>query len=441
MKRYKPQYMAEEIEIGTGSPIVVAGWTPLSHVHKYLAPSDYAALGSLYSCEGINILLRNIFVNPHIKEIIYLAATPSDEVVLPILLSVFEGPKPPTIIESIFDFRSLHLLRSNVKLTVCSDAYQMSKACKCSCPISGAWAAPLDFPIIKPDLDADKPAPYYGHTIRSSSFKVAWENIVHRVMSCGVTEENQRDGLWKSLGSISVEVNTEKTNDTTYGLDIDPALADRYARELLYPDPHEDDRAYTYGKRIRSHFEIDQIDAVIDRIRRDDRTIRGVISLWSPLEDGRSEEPPCLTQISFRVVQGRLCIHALFRSHDVYSGWPYNAFGLRRVQEHVAVLLGYPIGSFVLTSHNAHIYDRSWSSARQVKPKSRQLFEDPYGAFSVRKDGESVEITRYDSSSTLVDSARFTRLRDAESWISRTVPGLDVSHALYLGRTIWQAFQ
>lgn len=79
MFEYKPLHKPNQLIYGQGQTAVIAGWTVKSALAPHLHPHEYAVIGQLYSpTRGINLLIRNLLANPHVRYLVVLAATKED---------------------------------------------------------------------------------------------------------------------------------------------------------------------------------------------------------------------------------------------------------------------------------------------------------------------------------------------------------------------------
>ncbi|MEM0282455.1 MAG: thymidylate synthase, partial [Desulfurococcaceae archaeon] len=72
---------------------------------------------------------------------------------------------------------------------------------------------------------------------------------------------------------------------------------------------------YTYHERLFNYrlpndVIINQIDEVIKKLKKAPYTRRAQAITWQPWKDLEAEHPPCLQRIWFRVVEGKLAMHA-----------------------------------------------------------------------------------------------------------------------------------
>ncbi len=142
---------------------------------------------------------------------------------------------------------------------------------------------------------------------------------------------------------------------------------------------------YTYGNRLGGHFGIDQVKKIIEKLQKDPNAREAVGVLFDPKVDIEAEHRPCITLIQALKNQEKLNLNVYVRSHDIFGGWPLNAFGLRKLQQQIAHETDIPLGNLTFISASAHIYDFNWSEAQKIiTENSFDPFEtDPRGFFRV----------------------------------------------------------
>ena len=114
-----------------------------------------------------------------------------------------------------------------------------------------------------------------------------------------------------------------------------------------------------YGYRWRNHFGRDQLIAAARMLKEDPTTRRVVLSMWdgSCDLDAHHNDLPCNTHIYFRVVDGKLNMTVCNRSNDVIWGMTgANAVHMTMLQELIAAEADIPIGSYIVFTNNAHVY-------------------------------------------------------------------------------------
>jgi len=127
-----------------------------------------------------------------------------------------------------------------------------------------------------------------------------------------------------------------------------------YSEQFMSPENPGFD--YTYGERLRRNNEVDQIVAVIKRLRESPVTRRAVMTTWHSSDLMSDLHVPCMIMDDFLMRDNKLHLTAVFRSHDIKQAWPQNVFGLYTMLKFVANEVGTDVGSITTFSVNAHIY-------------------------------------------------------------------------------------
>lgn len=102
--------------------------------------------------------------------------------------------------------------------------------------------------------------------------------------------------------------------------------------------------------------EIDQIQYVIDEIRRNPNSRRLVVSAWEPGNAIYSKLPPCHYTFAFNVNSGKLNCHLTQRSGDIALGIPFNLAAYSILTQIIAQETNLEPGEFAHTIVDAHIY-------------------------------------------------------------------------------------
>jgi thymidylate synthase len=102
--------------------------------------------------------------------------------------------------------------------------------------------------------------------------------------------------------------------------------------------------------------EVDQIQYVIDEIKRNPNSRRLVISAWEPGNATTSKLPPCHYTFVFNVNDGKLNCHLTQRSGDIALGIPFNLAAYSLLTQVIAQQVELELGQFAHTIVDAHIY-------------------------------------------------------------------------------------
>ncbi len=183
----------------------------------------------------------------------------------------------------------------------------------------------------------------------------------------------------------------------------------------------------------------------MDELRATRYSRRAVAGLWDPARDAGAVDPPCLNLVQARVRDSKLYLTAYFRSHDVFRAWLLNAFGLRKLQAHVAQRVGdCMLGDLVIVSQSAHIYADSWQAARTLTRerardylKNPRLIRDPRGSFNIRIEGFQIHVDHYSPAGGLLANFTGTQARQLQRELAFYISRVD--HAIYLGAELAKA--
>ena len=132
----------------------------------------------------------------------------------------------------------------------------------------------------------------------------------------------------------------------------------------------EDGKVTSYGYRWRKHFGRDQLAELIKHLRENPGSRQGVIIAWDPLTDGLTAKPkknvPCLFAFTVNIIGGRVCLHNIIRSQDVFLGLPHDVAGFAFLQHIIAQELELPVGIYSHSISNAHFYSDQYEAAREL---------------------------------------------------------------------------
>ena len=119
------------------------------------------------------------------------------------------------------------------------------------------------------------------------------------------------------------------------------------------------------GSRVRGKQNgIDQIDQVIQQIKKNPDSRRLIVSAWNVADIDSMALPPCHCLFQFHVGRGRLSCQLYQRSADVFLGVPFNIASYALLTAMVAQVTGLEVGEFVHTLGDAHLYLNHADQAR-----------------------------------------------------------------------------
>jgi thymidylate synthase len=473
---YKPKYKPGQLTCGYGQTAIITGWTVKKLVVKHLQPEDFAVVGQLYSpTRGINFLLRNLLINPHVRFLVILNATREDrnagaqQCLMDFFHYGFERGRSDTdqecwlirskvkgYVDIEIDPQALETLRKSLEwqeTTCVSNTVEVVKN-YASLPVLPSWGEPLEFPL-QVYTPAVMPGDIHGHRIEGKTIAETWVKIIHRIKTTGLLRPTGYDGQWQELINL-VAVVTEEPDDfyipNPNYLPCDRDFINEYLPQILEDAPMIEGVKYTYGQRLRSWFGYDQIEQVIKKLIGEIDAASAVMSLWD-VKDHEMGGSPCLNHIWLRVTDGKLILTALFRSNDMFSAWPANAFGLRALQKYIRDQIkqrsSYDLilGPLITISQSAHIYDDCWENAEKLiaNQYDRLLrhrdYSDPVGNFLIEiGEGQMLRVSRTTPGSGEVireyeDKEPLQLIRR----ICQDAPAIQPDHIGYLGMELQKA--
>lgn len=155
-----------------------------------------------------------------------------------------------------------------------------------------------------------------------------------------------------------------------------------------------------YGRQWRDFGGVDQIETLLDMIRKSPDSRRLIVSAWNPPDVPQMALPPCHTMWQVRILGGKLHLQLYQRSADMFLGVPFNIASYALLLVMLAHVTGHEPGDFVHSIGDAHIYSNHMDQVRT------QLSRDPRPLPSLRITRpvtslfdfryEDFEITGYD---------------------------------------------
>jgi thymidylate synthase len=252
--------------------------------------------------------------------------------------------------------------------------------------------------------------------VRAGTLPEAWEKAVLAVWDQGVsvrTEYDRKDAAGRFLDPPS--------KDCTMVIEVDDPFAEPrihknfpggpeelevYRQEVVagihdhWVDPSDPDKwTYTYHQRLvayravenledpaTAHLSVvDQLAEVVEKAARTPHSRRLQAITWIPNADPKTEDPPCLQRLWFRLLadgqEGFLLnMNAHWRSRDAYKAWFMNAYALtdlgRVMADGVAKKVGRPVrlGRYVDISDSFHVYGSYFA---EVEPEVAKMKAEP----------------------------------------------------------------
>lgn len=134
-------------------------------------------------------------------------------------------------------------------------------------------------------------------------------------------------------------------------------------------DPFSDDGVTThgaYGPRLFGPWKGDQVDRVIETLRRNTYSRQALIQIFDAHDlDIQTKDVPCTCTIQFMMRRKRLEALTHMRSNDAFLGLPHDVFSFTMLQEYVASALEVPLGPYTHFVGSLHLYEQNRASATQ----------------------------------------------------------------------------
>ena len=402
--KFTSLYKDQQLSIGLGAVAVavVTGWTQVEKVSPCLSAKEYCTIGNLYSgTQGLSYLIRNLLYNPQISQVVLLSATKMDSnsrsvaIAFEFLTGNFsEGVddlgrkcwKTPIggMVDGNIPFESLIALSNRLVVNTFGSIQELVEYVK-SLPvvIPTAKLEREKFPEYEIVKSTQLPAPYVGGIIRVKSVAQGFLESIYRVRTSGKLKETNHGLKWQELQNMMIVVEDNFDLPIPNYLPVDIEFLENYIPQICEDSP-ETLTSYTYGSRMRSHFGVDQVELVIEKLRNDPTVASAVISLWDVQKDRNST--PCLNHIWFRISDDRLYMTATLRSNDMFGAWCANIIGLRSLQILVANQLNIFPASLTTVSLSAHIYEDCFTYVDATLDKYRKplFIPDAIGNFLIQ---------------------------------------------------------
>ncbi len=161
-----------------------------------------------------------------------------------------------------------------------------------------------------------------------------------------------------------------------------------------------------YGPRLFDWRGIDQINQVIDLLRKNQESRRAVIQLFDARDiTEEHKDVPCTCTIQFMIRNDCMHMVTYMRSNDVIIGLPHDVFCFTMLQEIVARTLSIELGSYKHSVGSIHLYDKNKDEALQYLNEGWQPTDmtmdpmpmgDPWPAIHSMLEAEMVLRTKGD---------------------------------------------
>ncbi|GAE27429.1 thymidylate synthase [Halalkalibacter wakoensis JCM 9140] len=155
------------------------------------------------------------------------------------------------------------------------------------------------------------------------------------------------------------------------------------------------DLGNVYGKQWRSWEgadgeTYDQIQYLIDEIKRNPDSRRLLCNAWSASELENQQLPPCHYAFQFYVIDGKLSCMFNMRSNDVFLGLPFNIASYALLTHLIAQECNLEVGELIYSGADVHIYS---NHIEQIKT---QMEREPRDLPTIQLNKEKESIFDFD---------------------------------------------
>ncbi len=324
--------------------------------------------------------------------------------------------------------------------------------------------------------------PYEGGPIvvHGRNIPDAWVKMIGNIYKYGRKNlmNANTDRLVKEINDMTVVIHDPQNMDLSVNPFLVPLTKEKieaYKKEILSPLLPEG-KAYTYGNKLRAYYypspeeikklvdskeykdfefkqgkwldknvsykknycEINQIQDVIDVLKRDPYSKACVAMTWHPADElmRKHKSSPCLVFIQALVQDEKLNLTVFFRSHDMTQGWPENAYGCAAIQAEIAKAIGVESGLLIVISGSAQIYNNYYKQVEEMLKKYdslRKTCSDDRGNYQIKIEKKEIVVTLLHPE-TGIELEKYTgktayELRDKIALAN----SLNTDHAIYLG--------
>ncbi len=333
----------------------------------------------------------------------------------------------------------------------------------------------FDYELVKESFPYEGgPVIVHGNTIPE-----AWIRMINCINRFGRKNlMNANTDRWvKEINNMVVIVHDSQNMDLSLNPFLVPLTKEKieaYKKEILSPILPEG-KAYTYGNKLRAYLhssseeirklvnadeykdfefgrgnwldanvayksnycEIDQLQDMIDVLKRDPYSKAVVALTWHPADElmRKHKSSPCLIFIQAIIQDEKLNLTAFFRSHDMTQGWPENAYGMAAIQNEIAKALGINCGILTIISGSAQIYNNYYQQVEDMLKINKQVLiscDDARGNYQIKvENGEIILALLHPE--TGIELERLTGRCAYELKDKLAVNSLETGHAIYIG--------
>lgn len=351
---------------------------------------NFSLIGTLYSREGVSIILRNLCLNPQINTVFVWGNNPLSKTAIgkagrELLWKVWENgiDNESKVLDSNEQLhKQLHpdiitKVIQNVELIDVSELGidEILKIARNNKRKESKYMTSISFPEEKRNSLETFPSEEVGWAVRGKKLTNTWIKVVDKILRYGKVSKTDYGNSQREIESITWTIESEDIHnffipdwpqEVQNRIGLSSEMREQYINAFLNPTVPAG-TSYTYGSRLNDYpGNINQVQEMINSIKKSSITRRAVATTLYPEVDFNSQNPPCLNQIQVLISEGKINFFALFRSHDIFKAAVPNAYGLLNLQTYIAQQTGFEIGKLSITSISAHMYEEDWEMAEKL---------------------------------------------------------------------------
>ena len=129
-----------------------------------------------------------------------------------------------------------------------------------------------------------------------------------------------------------------------------------------------------YGVQWRNFNGVDQIQELIEGLKKNPNSRRHILTAWNPSEINEMSLPPCHAFSQFFVSNNKLSCQLYQRSCDMFLGVPFNIASYSLLIHILAEECKFGVGEFVHSLGDFHIYEEHFDQVKiQLTREPKQL--------------------------------------------------------------------
>ena len=199
--------------------------------------------------------------------------------------------------------------------------------------------------------------------IKAKTIGEAWLESCRYILENGKPLKDNNEELKESLNLlISIEKPSQQDNIIEkYGdKKLIKWMLSNFLEQKRVPELKN---ALSYGTRLFNYKGKDQINWVIEKLRKKPETKAAAITMIMYDDE---DYIPCVSVIDFKIREGKLILSAMCRAIDFGKKVYANLLALHKIQEMVAKEIKIPVGELVMYNVSAHIYEEDFEKIKKI---------------------------------------------------------------------------